>query len=220
MINEETVTIKTAAKIMGKSISSIRYYLHNNLLSGFKPEGKAFRIYLKDVLNLKKWLDNPIHEPTGEINLQRGEVLKIWDGGGNPDLCTSQLYGVSNFGRVFNLTKRTKMTQNPADHGYMQVSLARGHTGDKLFMRVHRMVATMFCDNRKGKLEVHHINGDRHGNSANNLLWVTKKQHGRLDSMLYQIKKDHSDIDLQQKYSRLIDRIRNENYFDVREWQP
>ena len=75
------------------------------------------------------------------------------------------LYAVSRSGKV--LRKLTPV--QPINHplGYLI-------TGHHL---VHRMVATCWVPNPKGAKLVHHKNGNKRDNRADNLEWVTQKEH-------------------------------------------
>lgn len=88
---------------------------------------------------------------------------------------TYYAYAVTNDGRVLNVTKKTKCGQTTSTQGYHQVSL---RYGDKnISSDVHKLIALMFCPNRRMVEEVHHINGNRKDNRACNLIWLTHKEH-------------------------------------------
>jgi hypothetical protein len=42
---------------------------------------------------------------------------------------------------------------------------------------MHRVIATCWVDKPEGATQVHHINECKHDNHADNLMWVTPKQH-------------------------------------------
>lgn len=62
--------------------------------------------------------------------------------------------------------------------GYVATALCSN--GVKVGVLVHRVVATAFIPNPENKPQVHHIDGDRTNNAAENLMWVDRAEHGRL----------------------------------------
>ena len=99
------------------------------------------------------------------------------------------LYGVTNYGRVWTYpkaltgalayTKKNKKGKwlNPTDNGtgYKIVSLTVNKKRKNQY--VHRLVATAFIENTKGKKEVNHIDGNKSNNNVSNLEWVTSKEN-------------------------------------------
>jgi len=75
------------------------------------------------------------------------------------------LFAVSRCGKVL----RKLAPYTPTKHqGYLQ--LGRGRL-------MHRVVATCWIDNPNNASQVHHINGIKTDNRAENLEWVTPKEH-------------------------------------------
>lgn len=62
--------------------------------------------------------------------------------------------------------------------GYCSTRLSSN--GVQVQVLVHRVVATAFIPNPENKPQVHHIDGDRANNAADNLVWVTRAEHGQL----------------------------------------
>lgn len=117
----------------------------------------------------------------------------------------SQHYMVSNYGRVFNIDRFTVVQQYQVDHGYLQVTLAIHEK--KWCVLVHRLVCFIWNDNDKGKTEVHHIDGNKKNNRADNLLWVTETEHNELHKLMDEAKRtgDYS------KYYKRINEIKADN---------
>lgn len=82
------------------------------------------------------------------------------------------LYQVSNFGNVRNKYKKISQFNNK---GYLCVSLYKNNKKSNL--RVHRLVAQAFIENKNNKKEVNHIDGNKHNNCVCNLEWVTSKEN-------------------------------------------
>ena len=62
------------------------------------------------------------------------------------------------------------------DKVYLMV-LIRLPDGRRVKRYVHRLVALAYCEQKEGSTEVHHINGDVLDNRAENLRWLSKKEH-------------------------------------------
>lgn len=88
---------------------------------------------------------------------------------------TSHAYLISYYGRIFNITSGIELSQNNAAHGYKQVNL---NCYEKSYpTKVHRLVAFVWCENGKNKAEVHHIDGRKENNRAENLIFLTFEEH-------------------------------------------
>lgn len=120
------------------------------------------------------------------------------------------LYRVSNLGRIKSLpkkrgrgngyyTKELILTPKIDKYGYKAVCLRKNNKNHH--HTVHRLVATMFCENPMNKDVVNHIDGDKLNNSASNLEWCTVQENtkhayehnlgGFRDNVLNNLKKIH-----------------------------
>lgn len=92
-------------------------------------------------------------------------------------------YEVSNMGNIRTIeTGKLLRTRKPDFLGYCRVTLLID--GKQTTKTVHRLVASAFIPNPKGKKHVHHKNGDKTDNSVANLEWVDEKEHGEKDKEL------------------------------------
>jgi hypothetical protein len=99
------------------------------------------------------------------------------------------LYKVSNLGRVMSIKEqggyRANMVRpmcrwlimraSRGTHGYPAVRLMKNKKSHLL--RVHRLVALAFIDNKQGKPCVNHKDSVRDNNNVKNLEWCTKKEN-------------------------------------------
>ena len=77
------------------------------------------------------------------------------------------LYAVSKCGKVLRKLTPVEPANNRND-GYLSLGRHR---------LMHRVVATVWIDNPNNAKHVHHKNGIKHDNRAENLEWVTPKEH-------------------------------------------
>lgn len=78
----------------------------------------------------------------------------------------NHLYAVSRCGKV--LRKLQPYTPTKRKDGYLGIGRQR---------LMHRVVAACWCDKPENATHVHHIDENKSNNHADNLEWVTPKQH-------------------------------------------
>ena len=94
------------------------------------------------------------------------------------------IYQLSTYTRVrsFQINKVSiiKPALNP--NGYLTICLCKN--GKSRTLKLHRLMAETFLPNPAGKLEVHHLNGDKLNCFANNLCYVTRQEHQEMSRAL------------------------------------
>ena len=78
----------------------------------------------------------------------------------------NHLYAVSRCGKFLRKLRPVKPKLRP--DGYLSIGREQ---------LAHRLVASVWCVKPDGTTQVHHINGDKADNHADNLEWVTPKKH-------------------------------------------
>lgn len=91
------------------------------------------------------------------------------------------LYQISNLGRVKSFPRKGTQTKEERilkykydKKGYCCVSL---HNKKPKPFKVHRLVAMAFIENKEGKVQVNHIDGDKKNNRVDNLEWCTNGEN-------------------------------------------
>ena len=84
-------------------------------------------------------------------------------------------YFVSMNGRVMNRKTGHVLQPQKNTKGYLRVNLGVG--GRRVFVRIHRLVATMYIPNPHGYPEVNHKDGIKSNNAAYNLEWCTSSEN-------------------------------------------
>lgn len=84
-------------------------------------------------------------------------------------------YEVSNLGSVRNSKTGRTLAQVLDRYGYPVVCLHED--GKNYSVKVHRLVANAFVDNKENKPQIDHIDGNKENNVYTNLRWVTPKEN-------------------------------------------
>ena len=111
----------------------------------------------------------------GYIDLIEGEHWKTIDEFPN--------YIISDKGRVFSKKYRKIIKpffcpfKNNSLYYYVNCVNADGKPRNR---KLHKIIASAFVRNTENKPIVHHIDGNRLNNEADNLMWVTEKEHHEL----------------------------------------
>ena len=85
-------------------------------------------------------------------------------------------YEFTAAGDVIDLRNRMIVTPFIGKDGYLFVHLI-GLDGMPHFCPLHRLIAERFCPRPDGADTVHHIDGDKVNNSADNLVWLPEDAH-------------------------------------------
>lgn len=98
------------------------------------------------------------------------------------------LFRVSNLGNVYDIKKDELVKQYVDKKKHMAVYF---RLGKRSFMMhsVHRLVAKAFVPNTDNKPHIHHIGHNPQNNRADNLMWVTAKEHRALHPETNQIER-------------------------------
>ena len=114
----------------------------------------------KEMLSNEEWKDIVIE--------QNGVLYNFTD-----------LYQVSNLGRVRSIRNNKLLIQHPTHNGYLRVGLYKN--GERLNCRVNRLVGFAFLEIPEGadvnKLDVNHLNEVVTDNRVENLEWTTRKEN-------------------------------------------
>lgn len=160
-------------------------------------EGKYKKIALKTLYRLvfdKEFCYDTIK------NLENEEWKEIED--------TNGKYYVSNKGRVKSLTGYEAVLLKPTitSKGYERLQIYKG--GIHFNMFVHRIVAAAFLEQPQSiNFQLHHKDLDRLNNSADNLIWVSPKDHFKIHREIKE-KKHNAKLSEQSKPKENTDKRR------------
>lgn len=109
--------------------------------------------------------------------------LEIWKVIEYKDIIKNK-YMVSTNGNVANIASAHILAQCPSEKGYLMVLLRANTPRGCKSIKVHRTVATTFCEGQSEECcEVNHIDGNKNNNHAYNLEWIS-----HLDNMRHAYK--------------------------------
>ena len=103
-----------------------------------------------------------------EITLFENEEMK-------PVVGFEEYYGVTSFGRVFNLLTKRELKQYQNNCGYYRVCLCLKYNSK--FMLAHQLVLQAFKDNINNHKEINHIDGCKWNNKLENLEYSTRSKN-------------------------------------------
>lgn len=90
------------------------------------------------------------------------------------DIPIAKNYEASNLGNIRNKKTKHIIKQMINSKGYSQVSL---YLKKKKTIRVHRLVASAFLENKNNYGDINHIDGNKLNNNVDNLEWCTRKEN-------------------------------------------
>lgn len=97
---------------------------------------------------------------------------------------TDNKYYVSNKGRVKSYcgNKARILKSDNKNTKYKRVVIKINNKLQHVF--IHRLVALCFLGEQPTGTEIHHIDGNKNNNNAENLVWVTPKEHREIHAKL------------------------------------
>lgn len=130
-----------------------------------------------------------IEEAKGYIDYIEGEVWKV--------IPNYSRYLISNYGRIFGFERNAiKKVKKYNGHRYLITRLYDDSGKLSNSIAIHRLVAEAFCSNfdPEHKTEVHHINVNSLDNRADNLVWLTPKEHREVHRRLRALRKQADEL--------------------------
>lgn len=86
-------------------------------------------------------------------------------------------YEISDYGDIRSKKFKRILTPSVDKDGYKYIGLRKLGDRKKYWFRVHRLVATAFCDKSEYKVEVDHVDRNVTNNHYSNLRWVDKLEN-------------------------------------------
>lgn len=114
---------------------------------------------------------------------------------------STNLYVISNKGRVMNFITKNILTSHPNQQGYRMINI-KYSDGTRRSSMVHRLVAETFYpffNINASYYEVNHIDGNKTNNDLSNLEWCTRQEnldHARKNKLFKQSIKKLTDVDI------------------------
>lgn len=136
-----------------------------------------------------------------QYDFQEGEIIreiKNYNSNGR--------YYCSNYGNVITLYYHQWRLVKPSKDkdGYLFVSL--WYKGHRIHKSIHQLVAECFLVNPAPtvKTQIHHIDFDIHNNRANNLIYVSPKEHKAIHDKHYlEIAEERLNADRERKNNQI-----------------
>lgn len=211
--NRKLITGEETAKILGiEAANGVLYHLEKGHIEGVLVPWKTRKqyMYYEDTVYGYKDIRDGKSSAYGNLDIEFGEMCKPLLSIRNqtpyaPFYYPQKQYLVTSYGNVWDLSNNKKVPTFVSGHGHMQINIL--FRGETIPVRLHRIVAMMFCQNGRFKNAVHHIDCNGKNNHADNLLWVTSPEHGMLHSIWNKCK-DKNDFD---DYYQAIEEIREDN---------
>lgn len=215
--NRQLISATKAAEILGiKAANGVLHHLQKGHIEGVQVPGKTRQkyMYYEDSVYRYKNIKDGKKSAYGNLDIAMEEMCKPilslgYQSPYAPFYYPEKQYLVTSYGIVWDLSNNRKISGFRSGNGHIQVQiLFRGITVQVL---LHRIVAMMFCQNGKFKDVVHHIDCNKLNNRADNLIWVTIKEH----RMLHSIWKKCEERNDFSEYDQAVNDIKNDNEIEV-----